>query len=613
MQTTFEFPTRPSDRIERNPLDFAGLLVLLLLLGVVCAGALWHFWFINRIYMGVSVAGVAVGGLTRADALQAVDAHLQAAPLAPVSLYYEGQAWPLSISQVPIGADLLTAINQAYLVGRQGTFSAQLTEQVLTVLRGRNIPPPLTVDEGQLRSVIQTIAQSVDQPGRPANQIGDTMIPATNSRTLDVAATTAAALAALQAGFLSETVAAPLVVHEVPVADTASPATAPVMSAAVRLPLLVQAETTTLAFALDAATLNRLMPSGDPTRIDEDALTALLDAWAQQIDLPARDARLRFNAATGGLTVLQTSQPGRQLEVAATADAIRQALATNAPQAQLVVTEVAPAVDEARLAELGIRELVASGVTYFKGSTAARVRNIEVAAEQFDGVVIPPDGIFSFNKIVENVTSANGFEDSLVIWGDQTVVGVGGGACQVSTTVFRAAYAAGLPMIERYNHGYIVDWYGEPGLDAAIFTPSVDFRFRNDTGAYLLVEPVVDRVNGVLTFNLYGTKPDRVVTIGSPVKTEIKQPAPPTYTVDETLPAGQKKQVEWEKPGMTVTVQRTIVENGTTRTDTLTSRYQPWRAVYLVAPDVPIPATPTPAPTEDVASSTVVTTTDDAP
>jgi vancomycin resistance protein YoaR len=269
-------------------------------------------------------------------------------------------------------------------------------------------------------------------------------------------------------------------------------------------------------------------------------------------------------------------------------------LLAGSTQAKLTVVDVPPAVDADRIAEMGIRELVASGTTYFKGSSAARIRNIEVAAAQFDGVVVPPDGIFSFNKIVESVTSANDFEDSLIIWGDQTVVGVGGGVCQVSTTVFRAAYAAGLPIVERYNHGYIVDWYGEPGQDATVFTPSVDFKFRNDTGAYLLIEPIVDSVAGEVTFNFYGTTPDRVVTIAAPVRSDIKEPEPPTYTVDESLAEGQKKQVEWEKPGMTVTIQRTIVENGTTRTDTLTSRYVPWRAQYLVGPGTDIPATPTP-------------------
>jgi hypothetical protein len=143
----------------------------------------------------------------------------------------------------------------------------------------------------------------------------------------------------------------------------------------------------------------------------------------------------------------------------------------------------------------------------------------------------------------------------------------------------------------------VVDWYGDPGLDATIFTPSVDFKFRNDTGAYLLVEPVVDSANGSLTFNLYGTKPDRQVIIGEPAISDVVDAPPPLYTVDPSLAPGQRKQVDWEKPGLTATVTRTIVEGGATRTETLVSKYQPWRAVYLVGSeeDIPAPARATPA------------------
>ncbi|PJF45483.1 MAG: vancomycin resistance protein, partial [Candidatus Thermofonsia Clade 3 bacterium] len=125
--------------------------------------------------------------------------------------------------------------------------------------------------------------------------------------------------------------------------------------------------------------------------------------------------------------VLSPSFPGRTLDVDATIAAIRSAVAGGADEASLVIKTIEPAVDMNRIAEMGIRELVASGRTYFAGSSASRIRNIEVAAKQFEGVVIPPNGIFSFNQIVRDVSSANGFEDSLIIWGDRTAVGVGGG------------------------------------------------------------------------------------------------------------------------------------------------------------------------------------------
>ncbi|RIK38890.1 MAG: vancomycin resistance protein [Chloroflexi bacterium] len=303
-----------------------------------------------------------------------------------------------------------------------------------------------------------------------------------------------------------------------------------------------------------------------------------------------RNARLSFDPNSGSVSVLQTSRPGRQLNVDATVVAVREALAAGQNPALLVVEPVAPAVDSNRVAEMGIRELVASGTSYFAGSSAERIRNIEIAAAKFEGVVIPPGGIFSFNEYVEDVSAANGFEDSLIIWGDRTAVGIGGGVCQVSTTVFRAAYNAGMPIVERYNHGYVVDWYGEPGLDATIFTPSVDFKFRNDTGAYLLIDPVVDAANGTMAFNFYGTKPAREVYVSEPVISDVVAAPPPLYTVDASVAPGQRKQVDWEKPGMTATVTRTIVEGGATRSETLVSKYQPWKAVYLVGSEADLPA-----------------------
>jgi vancomycin resistance protein YoaR len=96
-----------------------------------------------------------------------------------------------------------------------------------------------------------------------------------------------------------------------------------------------------------------------------------------------------------------------------------------------------------------------------------------------------------------------------------------------------------------------------------------------------------------MTFNFYGTKMDRQVTLSEPVQTDIRQPGLPEYRVDESLAPGEIRQVEWEKPGMTVVVTRTIVENDVSRIDTTTSQYQPWRAVYLVGPGTEIPQTAT--------------------
>jgi vancomycin resistance protein YoaR len=571
----------------------AALFVLLTLLAGVTAAATWGFWHTGRIYTGVSVAGVSLGGLTRSEAYQRLGERLRPYPLPPIVLEHEGEQRPLSVAQVQARADLLDAVNRAYLYGRSGSLLNDVVAQLRAALLGVVIVPRVEVDAEELRAAVAALAAGVDRPAVAERRLGDVVIPAQAGRSVDVEATLQGLLQQLADG-AAGTVRAPLVVHSIAAPAPSVTPSAPLNSDIEMRPLLLRSQADNFALALTPAELRNMLRSVDPPELDEASLRRFLEPIAAQIERRPRDARLRFNPQTGAVTVLSPSFPGRALDVEATIAAIRSAIVSGADEASLVVKTIEPAVDMNRIAEMGIRELVASGRTYFAGSSASRIRNIEVAAKQFEGVVIPPNGIFSFNQIVRDVSSANGFEDSLIIWGDRTAVGVGGGVCQVSTTVFRAAYQGGFPIVERYNHGYVVDWYGEPGLDATIFTPTVDFRFRNDTGAYLLIEPVVDSVNGVITFNFYGTKPNRTVTISKPEITDVIKPGPPVYTVDESLAPGQMKQVEWQKDGMTVTVTRTIVENGTTRTDTLRSKYQPWRAVYLVGPGT---VTPTPEPT----------------
>jgi vancomycin resistance protein YoaR len=250
-------------------------------------------------------------------------------------------------------------------------------------------------------------------------------------------------------------------------------------------------------------------------------------------------------------------------------------------------------------------ELVSEGTTNFAGSSRERVQNIVAAANRFRNVVVPPGAEFSFNEHVGEINAESGFVDSYIIWGDRTAVGIGGGVCQVSTTAFRAAFYGGFPITERWAHGYVVSWYGEPGLDATIFTPWVDLRFRNDTGKFLLIKASVDTARSSIAFRFYGTKPARTVEMDKPEISNTRAPEGPIYQEDLTLAAGVLKQVEWARNGMDVVITRRVrTADGQVREDVFRSEYQPWRSLFLVGPGVPVPegakivpvATPTPTP-----------------
>lgn len=611
---------RKQVRFRRTPVDFGIIFSLVMICAFVAAVAGWQIWHTNRIYGGVTVAGVPVGGMSRSVALNRVSDSLARYPLPTITVTHNGQQWPITGDDVRASTDLLAAVNQAYLVGRTGSWTENLSNQLAAALGAVDVSPEVTLETSQLHSLVDQIATEIREPARPATQMGDVVVPAKAGVDVDVAATLAALNDALANRSAGQPVLVPLSVVELapPVADvtaagapTASPTASPAL--AVTAPLLLRNEQFGLSFALDPATLLAISVAGDPTSVDEVKLRALLEGWAAQIDVTPRDARLRFNQATQSPEVMQESRAGRQFDIETTLATIKWALASGQTKADLTITTVLPQVDSNRVAEMGIRELIVGESTYFAGSSPERIRNVAVAAEKFEGVVIPPNGIFSFNQFVEDVSAANGFGDSLIIWGDRTAVGIGGGVCQVSTSIFRSAYAAGFPIVERLPHGYVVSWYGEPGLDATIFTPTVDFRFRNDTGAHLLIEPVMDANAGILTINMYGTKPDRQVIISEPVKRDI-QPAPDAlYTVDPSLAPGQVKQVDWAVQGMTVEVTRTIIEGGATRSETMVSKYQPWRAIYLVGSQADIPASTRAAAAESVPvqsdTSAAVTTT----
>ena len=157
---------------------------------------------------------------------------------------------------------------------------------------------------------------------------------------------------------------------------------------------------------------------------------------------------------------------------------------------------IQPEITLAKANDLGIKEFIGQGQSDFSHSIPERIHNIILASSKFDGVLIPKDKIFSFNQTVGDISSLTGYKPAYIIKGGKTVLGDGGGVCQVSTTFFRAALNTGLPIIERNAHAYRVGYYendSKPGFDATVFAPSVDLKIKNDTTAYILIQTEIDK------------------------------------------------------------------------------------------------------------------------
>lgn len=235
--------------------------------------------------------------------------------------------------------------------------------------------------------------------------------------------------------------------------------------------------------------------------------------------------------------------------------------------------------------DLGISEIIGEGKSYFRGSIQNRIHNIALASSRLNGILIKPSETFSFNQALGDVSRYTGYKESYIIKEGRTVLGDGGGVCQVSTTLFRAILAAGLPITERHPHSYRVGYYeqeSDPGIDATVYGPTIDLRFKNDTQNYILIQTVVDPESLGLTFILYGKKDGRKVTVTKPAVTSQIPPPVPLYQDDPNLKKGVIRQIDFEAWGATVTFGRTVEKNGKVIiSDLFKSAYSPWQAVYL--------------------------------
>ena len=199
--------------------------------------------------------------------------------------------------------------------------------------------------------------------------------------------------------------------------------------------------------------------------------------------------------------------------------------------------------------------------------------------------------MFSFNEHLGEVTPEKGYKDAWVIFGDRSILGPGGGVCQVSTTVFRAAFWGGYPIVERWAHTYRVGWYEPPvGLDATVYSPDVDFRFENDTDFPILIQMHMDEEADTLTVDFLGARPDRTVEMEGPYIENVIAPGPTIYLEDPSLPVGTTEQVDWSHEGADVTIYR-IIKRGDTviAREAIFSRFQPWQARFLVGTGPPEP------------------------
>lgn len=571
-------------------------------LGVVSAIAYVNRSYEGRIYPNITVQGIAVGEMTPPQAEAALRARYETFLHQPVIITYGDRQWQPTLDELGMSFDFQGAIDSAYNAGRGHGIVDDLREVAAIWQNGLELPLRVSYDETRAQQYLAQLAGEIERAPNDAQVRLDgsqiAIVGAVIGRQVLVDATLNQLSDGLQS-FVPATI--PLQTRELPprLDDTTVNAARTQIETILQGPLTLSIGENAYEWTInDLAQLidiNRV-PSADGDRVTvalnrarvEERLRVIADETEKIGTLP----RLAWN--DGELQITQPGKPGLRVDEARARDMVFAAVMGRDRSFELPMAPTNPPVHEGNLNQLGINELVSIGKSDFTGSATYRVHNIGVGMGLLNGLLIAPGAEFSFNQNIGQINAANGFVEGAAIVQNRTQQEFGGGICQDSTTLFRAAFWAGLPITERWGHSFYISWYDKyalgprgngPGLDATIFTGGPDLKFVNDTGSWLLIQAWSNPKTGVAQVELYGTKPNRTVDLTQKVYDYLPAPEAPVFVADNEVQPGTIKHTDKARGGMTIDVYRLVTENGVTRQPELfRTRFRPWPNIYTLNP-----------------------------
>jgi vancomycin resistance protein YoaR len=587
--------------------------VTLVLLLVVSA-SLYQTAYNGRIYPGVSVSGLDLSGLTAADAARQLAAGISYLHGGRIVFTFQDRRWVATPQDLGLGLDLIESVNGAYNIGRNGDPLDNFTGQFQARFAGVGTAPVLQYDTGRALDFLQRIAAEVDRSALEARlELRDGNVVAIPGQTgIRTDLNTMLSLVAVPIGHLTEAVIPVVYSEQQPqVLDASAQAETAraFLSRDFSLSIAEPYPGDPGPWTLPASTLAEMLtfrPAGDGSgaliqlALDENKLADFLRPLAESLSRQMQNARYHFNEGNSEpLELFIPSIRGRELSLEKSIQSIQPVVAQGGHQGNLGFDFAEPAVgDHETAAGLKIAGLLPHGEqwTSFKGSPEARIHNINLAASKFDGVLVAPGETFSMGRQLGDVTFDTGYAEALIILGNRTLPGAGGGVCQVSTTFYRVVFMTGFPIVERHSHAYRVGWYENydgpvplgVGFDATVFFPEVDFKFQNDTPYWILMETDADRTAGRLTWRFYSTSDGRSVSYTTSRAVNEVDPPDPRWEPNAALKPNEVKQVDWAVKGANVYVTRTVTRDGQViASEPFNTHYIPWAAMCQYNPDTP--------------------------
>ena len=571
--------------VKKHILRIAIWLMMLVL--ILIAGTLSYLIAYNgKIYPNVSVAGINVSGNTAEGASLLLSKNITVP--SELILIYQDQTYKINTKDISVYFDFPASASEAYKFTRSGNFFYDIENRVKLFFSPEDFGLVVNIDKDRLAKITSIIAGqiSIDPVDPSVTKTGSTIVVSKGlaGREVDqneLVVRITKSLSQNQDGQIP-----------IPVDNIDN-----ILNDAQSNDLSLRAEkfldkSLTLKFEYneivlkDSDIFKLLDPHGD---YKDSALAGTIEKTVPSVERDPQNPKFVF--ANGKVTEFQPALDGIKID----RDALKTLLTEKLTELSesdkktlsldIPVVKAPPEVETGKVNDFGIKELIGRGTSIYFHSIPGRVHNIALAASRINGTLVKPGETFSFNNTLGDVSAFTGYQQAYIISEGKTILGDGGGVCQVSTTLFRAVLNAGLPVVERQAHAYRVGYYEQdspPGIDATVFSPSPDFKFTNDTGHYVLIETKADTKNYSLVFELYGTSDGRVSSISKPVVTNVTAPPPDLYQDDPTLPAGVVKQVDYKAWGAKVTFNYTVTRGGQEIINkTFVSNYKAWQAIYL--------------------------------
>ena len=512
----------------------AGPIIIICAIIAVLVAA--DFWLNSgKIHRGVEVGNVPLGGLTPAEARQTVENHVMG-PLERIE-FTGPEDFSRDAKDLGVHFNVARTVNQAYAVGREGNVLDRLSERLAASFGGATIPPDIDYKPDLARSEVQEIATQVNQQPREADvKIYGSEVEVSKSRDgyeLNPAATMTSIDNAIDD--MSGTVSLQGDVLDPDVTTAEAEAAADKARGVLSQPIEINAQ------------------NGDSWKIQPDRLGSALEVKEQDgaidisldrddldgaltpvyDDLTVKTVNASYGFDSDGDVIVKPAHDGRKVESEDLLDDIEGGIFEGQREYQVSTTVDKPTYTTAALESKKPTKLLGSYHTNYKATsdkTQARINNLTTASRGISGTFLAPGEVFSMNDTVSGLN----YEEGHVIVENATSSALGGGLCQVTSTLYNAALYAGLDIVERHPHATQLP-YIRPGRDATVWfgdqygNGELDMKFKNTTDGYILLQEYVSNDNYIYA-EVYGVPDDVDVDVSSkPVFTKYDSSMWTTY------------------------------------------------------------------------------------